>query len=137
VLLKRIVSLIGKLLEQRVHGPQMLDAGSNFFVQQGLLKNELVRSTLELGIQYSILFTDHISITEGLHEESEFRLANIINAVFWLPMQKGGHVVLQSKHTREAFAGLLFLPTPATPTESSKVLDELQLDLAELGSGNT
>lgn len=136
VLLKKIISLVGELLEQRVHGPQLLDGGSNFFVQRSLLENPLLKATLELGIAYSILFTDDVSITQGLQEESDLRLANIITAVFWLPMQKGGHLVLQSKHTREAFAGLLFCPPPATPTESLKVLDELQLNLTEYGSGN-
>jgi len=134
VLLKRIVAVIGELLEQRVHGAEMVDAGFNFSVQSSLLENSLIRATLQLGIAYSIIFTDHISITEGLDANSELRLANMLAAAFWIPMRKGEHVVLQSRHAERVFTQLLISPPPTTPKESSKVVEELQLGLIENGT---
>jgi hypothetical protein len=133
VILKHIIAVVGKLLELRVHGEEMQNAGNNFFIQSSLLGNPVVRSTLELGLAYSIIFTDHTSITEGLHADSELRLANMLAAEFWLPMQKGGRVVLQSKHTQGAFPQFIDSSTATTARESKRLVDELQLDFSDSG----
>jgi hypothetical protein len=57
----------------------------------------------------------------------------MLAAEFWLPMQKGGRVVLQSKHTQGAFPQFIDSSTATTARESKRLVDELQLDFSDSG----
>ena len=128
VLLKGILDVVGELLEEKVHGEEMIDAGCCFTVQRTLFETDAVKSALELGIAYSLLFVDEDSVTDGLMENTEFRLAHLVAACFWLPMRRGEKIVLQSRHSASLFE--LKRAAPSTPKEGKSFVQELNLNLA-------
>jgi hypothetical protein len=127
VLLKGILDIVAHLLEEKVHGKEMIDAGCAFTLKRALLDSQVIQRTLELGVGYSYLFVDDTSLTEGLKEETEFRLAHLVAACFWLPMRRGEKIVLQSRHAAELLN--VQSPPPRTQKEGDLFVRELNLDL--------
>jgi len=132
ILLDGILKAVGTLLESRVHGKrEMIEAGINFEIQPALLSNPVVRGALELGIGYSFLFVDQRSLLGRLTQDTEFRLAHVVAAKYWLPMRRGTSLVLQSRHAKELISQKLLNRAPSTSKECSTALGVLQLDLFE------
>lgn len=127
VLLKGILDVVGKLLEAKVHGEEMIDVGCSFTLQKALFEMDAVKRTLELGIAYSFLFIEEDGLTEGLKESTEYRLAYLVAACFWLPMRRGEKIVLQSRHTFELLK--LQPHAPRTSKEGNVFVQELNLDI--------
>lgn len=132
ILLDGILKAVGSLLEARVHGRrEMIEGGINFEIQPALLANPVVRGALELGVGYSFLFVEPKSLVSGLDNDTDFRVAHLVAAKYWLPMRKGSSVVLQSKHARELIRHKLLQNAPSTTKECCTALSVLQLDLFE------
>lgn len=127
-LLQEILNTLGQLMAERIHGREMVRGGINFEVQPALISNSLVKLALQLGVAYSFLFVDKTSLLGDLSGASDFRVAHVVAAKFWLPMSKGDRIVLQSRH---AAGRLAFQPAraPSTIRESKTVLGGLQLNL--------
>jgi hypothetical protein len=126
--LQEILNTLGQLMEERVHGREMVRGGINFQVQPALIRNPIVKGALQLGIAYSFLFVDKTSLLSDLSGESDFRVAHVVAVKFWLPMSKGDRIVLQSRHGPDRLA-LQPGRVPVTPRESKTALGSLQLNL--------
>lgn len=127
IILKAILDVIGKILEERVHGAEMTDGGCIFSIQKNLFDLKIIKDSLQLGIDYSFLFVDEQSMTEGLQAETEYRLAHVVAAHFWLPMRRGEKITLQSRQASELIPPTLAYPR--TLKESNNAVRELDLNL--------
>jgi len=131
ILLDGILKYAGDLLNDRVHGPEMIEGGVNFVVQEALLSNTTFRKALELGVAYSFLFVDQKSLCSELTSHTDFRLAHVVAIKYWLPMRSGSPITLQSRHGKDLIRNKLLLNAPTTLKECKTALGALQLDFFE------
>lgn len=125
---KVLISQIGSLLADRVHGKHMVNGGCNFRIEKGLIEELVFISALKLAVDYALIKLEEDSLLHGINGESDFRLCYLYGVEFWLPMRKGDVFVLRSKHRLLDF-GKTALPT--TPREAEEVISQLELELSD------
>jgi hypothetical protein len=128
---RNIISKIGDLLSERVHGIPMKDGGCNFYLDRNLLENTLIRHAIELAIAYSYLITDNESLFDNIKENSNLRLAYICAVYFWLPMRKGDSPIIRHADTLLGFQLPNMDAVPTTRKEADTVFSQLKLELME------
>lgn len=129
LMLDGILTAVGDMMERRVHSEkEMVDCGYNFSVQKALLTNSVIRGALELGVAYRFLFVEQESLFYGISERSDFRLAHVAAAKYWLPMRKGGGITLTSRFARDVGRNKLLTRNPTTVKDRETALGSLQLE---------
>jgi len=134
-LLKSIIQNVGDLLTARVHGPHMIDCGSNFRVAARLIDQTLFKAALEFAIGYSLVMSDATTFLGRLNEASDLRLSYVLALYFWLPMRAGHPVTLDAKG-RGIFA-VRDQAERASRRESQAIVEEYQFTLFDTNDEDT
>jgi len=123
LVLRGLISRIGGLLAERIHGERMLNGGCGFRVDRGLIDDPLVAGALKLAVAFLHMRVDEDSMLHGISDRSEFRLCYIYGVEYWLTMRKGDAFVLRNKHR------VLDLGVPVTRGEAERTLAQFELEL--------
>ncbi|MDP1990895.1 MAG: hypothetical protein Q8K00_07705 [Syntrophales bacterium] len=123
LVLRGLITQIGELLADRVHGEPMVNGGCNFRVATNLIEDHLVFGALKLAIDFLHMRVDEKSLLHGIGEHSEFRLCFLYGIEYWIPMRKGDAFVLRSRQP------LLDLGVPTTRQSAERALAQIQLEL--------
>jgi len=126
---KSIISKMGDLLSERVHGTPMRDGGCNFYLDRKLVENSLIRQSIELAIAYSYILTDQESLFTNITEDSNLRLAYLCAVCFWLPMRKGDPPSMRYAKNLLDLDSAIPAKAPATRKEADTFFTQLGLEI--------
>lgn len=129
LLTKKIISEIGNLLSERVHGTPMRDGGCSFYLDPKIIENSLLKQSVELAIAYSHIFADQESLFTNITKNSKLRLAYLHAVYFWLPMRKGESPVMKYAGDLLNFSFNAPEEVPTTPKEAETFFYQLNLKM--------
>ena len=98
-LARELLQTVGGLLERKVHGQIMVDAGCGFRLSPALAEQKEVREAIELLVSFS-----HVVEVEWLETapaDRELRLSFLHAVNFWLPMRLGYIYTISAKGLQE------------------------------------
>ena len=128
---KALIDVIGRLLEDRVHGTDMVDSGCHFRVSSELLEDAVVREALAVATGYTHILVDLSSLLESLSPQTDFRLSYCYCVAFWLPMRRG-QSRLVGQRERRLFSGEQLAPSPpVTANEAHELVRQLRLEFTD------
>jgi hypothetical protein len=136
VTVKALVDVIGKLLSDAAHGPDIVDTGCHFRVADSLLDDLTINSALAVAIGYSHILVDDNSKMYGLTGDSDYRLSYSYCVSFWIPMRKGKPRQIGSREQGLFKTGHVQkdLSSPTTRKEAQELVKQLHLGFSDVDS---